>query len=279
MSQDTVFREVDEELRRDRMRALWRRFGPYVIGGAVAVVLIVALNEGWSWWQNSNAARSSDELYRALELSAAGDDVGAEAALDELAARGAGNYPTLARFRLAALLAKGGRTADAIAAYDALANSESNPRLRELALVLSANLLVDAGDLAAVQSRVGTLATPENPLRNAAREAIGLAQYKAGDLNGALATFNAIVDDPLATSDLRQRVQVFALQLVSEGARTPEQLAGAPAAAPPADAAAPAPAATVDAPPESAPATSAADQPAAPDTGAATPAAPAAPAQ
>ncbi|UXN73227.1 hypothetical protein N8D56_20075 [Devosia sp. A8/3-2] len=38
MSQDNIFREVDEELRSDRMRAFWRRFAPYVIGAAIAVV-------------------------------------------------------------------------------------------------------------------------------------------------------------------------------------------------------------------------------------------------
>ena len=38
MSSDTLIREVDEELRRDRMRKFWRQFGPWVIVGAVAVV-------------------------------------------------------------------------------------------------------------------------------------------------------------------------------------------------------------------------------------------------
>ena len=35
MSEDTIFQEVNEELRRDRMRSGWRRYGAYVIGAAV----------------------------------------------------------------------------------------------------------------------------------------------------------------------------------------------------------------------------------------------------
>ncbi|MDB5622431.1 MAG: tetratricopeptide repeat protein [Devosia sp.] len=62
MSQDNIFREVDEELRSDRMRAFWRRFAPYILGAAVGVVLIVAINEGWTWYHSNNAAQSSDEL-------------------------------------------------------------------------------------------------------------------------------------------------------------------------------------------------------------------------
>jgi len=218
MSNDTLLREVDDELRGDRMRALWKRYKPYVIGGAVAIVLVVAVNEGWSWWQNSNAARSSDQFYAALELAEGADVAAAHAALDKVAAEGSGGYPTLARFRQAALLAKESKTAEAVTAYDALATAETNARIRELALVLGAYLLVDGGDVAAVQQRVGGLLTPDNPMRNAARETLGLTQYKAGEVNAALESFQAILSDPRASQELLARVQVYVAQLISEGA-------------------------------------------------------------
>src|SRR5690606_21918956 len=110
-------------------------------------------NEGWSWWQASNAARSSDQFYSALELAEAGDVAAAQEALNAVVADGSGGYPMLARFRQASLLASDGKTAEAVAAYDAIATTETNPRLREMALVLAANLLVDGGDVAAVQQR------------------------------------------------------------------------------------------------------------------------------
>src|SRR5688572_28680334 len=233
MSNETIFREVDEELRGDRLRALWKRFGPYIIGAAVAVVLVVTVNEGWKWWQESNAARSSDQFYAALELAEAGDVAGAQAALNEVAAQGTGDYPTRARFRQASLLAKEGNTEAAIAAYDALATAQTNPRLRELALVLAGSLLVDSGDVAAVQQRVGGLAVEGHPMRNAAREAIGLAQYKAGDLNGALATLQQIMLDGTAGEDVQGRIDIFVRQLIALGATGPS---GEAAAEPAADA-------------------------------------------
>ena len=235
MSNETIFREVDEELRGDRMRTMWRRFGPFVIGGAVAIVLVVAVNEGWSWWQSANAARSSDQFYAALELAEAGDVAAAQEALNAVAAEASGSYPTLARFRQASLLAREGQTAEAIAAYDALATTGTDPRLREIALILAGYLLVDGGDVAAVRQRVGGLASPENPMRNAAREAIGLAQYQAGDLPGALATFEEVLADPGAGQDLISRVQVYAAQLQAMGAADPERPAAAAAGEMPAE--------------------------------------------
>lgn len=252
MSNDTLLREVSDELRSDRMRALWKRFGPFVIGAAVAIVLIVAVNEGWSWWQKSNAARSSDQFYAALELAEGTDIAAAQEALNKVIAEGSGGYPILARFRQAALLAKDGKTAEAVAAYDALATAESNPRLRELSLVLGAYLLVDGAEVAAVQQRIGGLMAPENPMRNAAREALGLTQYKAGDLNAALETFESIVNDPAASQELRGRIQIYVAQLIALGAVSSASVTDPAAAAssvgegpamdvtPPANAAAPA---------------------------------------
>ncbi|SEP73113.1 hypothetical protein SAMN05428969_0656 [Devosia sp. YR412] len=225
MSEDNIFREVDEELRSDRMRALWRRFAPFVIGAAVAVVAIVAINEGWTWYHSNNAASSSDELYAAFEQIDGGDLAAAQTQLDALIADGSGSYPILAQFRKAGVLAKEGKTAEAVAAYDALGNSLSDTRLRELALVLGGTLMVDTGTLADVESRVGSIAAEGSPLRNAARESLGLAQYKAGDFAAAKTSFEAVINDPLTQSTVRNRMGYYLAQLLSEGAIAAEPAA------------------------------------------------------
>lgn len=221
MSEDNIFREVDEELRSDRMRDAWRRFGPYVIAAAVAVVLVVAANEGWNWWQRSNSTKSSDAFYTALDIENGGDIAKAEAAFGKLAQDGTGDYPLLAKFKQAGLLARQGKNKQAQAAYDALATGQSNPQIRDLALVLAANTLVDQGDVAGVTSRVEGLITPDNPLRNAAREAIGLADYVKKDYNGALKMFQAVIDDPNAPQGIRGRMRLFSEQLIAQGATLP----------------------------------------------------------
>ena len=231
MSQDNIFQEIDEELRSDRMRALWRRFGPFVIGAAVAVVVIVAVNEGWTWYHANNAAQSSDELYAAFDAIDGGDLAAAQTQLDTLIADGSGSYPVLAQFRKAGVLAKEGKIDEAVAAYDALANSQSNAHLRELALVLGGTLMVDAGTLGDVESRVGSIAAEGSALRNAARETLGLAQYKAGDFAAAQANFEAVVNDPLSQSNVRNRMGYYLAQLLSEGAIAEEPAADAEAAA------------------------------------------------
>lgn len=228
MSNENIFREIDEELRSDRMRTLWRRFAPFVIGGAIAIVALVAVNEGWNWYTKSQSSQASQQLYTALDTAESGDLEAAKTQLDELAANGSGGYPVLAQFRKAALLSEEGDIAGAVAAYDGLASTQSEPRLRELALILAGNLLVDNGTLADVQTRLGTIATEDSQMRRVAHELIGLAQYKAGDFLAAETSFQAVLDDPLANSATRNRVAYYMAQMLSEGslsAETPAQAA------------------------------------------------------
>lgn len=222
MSDDNIFSEVSEDLRSERMRNLWRQYGPFVIGAAVLIVLLVAVNEGWRWYQNSVAAQSSEQFYAAFDLANDGDLAGAQDQLNTVIAEGSGGYPMLARYSQAALLAKDGRIDEAVAAYDAIATDQSDVRLRDLAFLFAANLLVDSGNVSAVEARVGGLIAPENPLRNSAREVLGLTQYTAGELDAARATFAEILNDPQASLEIGQRVQVYDAQLRSMGTADPE---------------------------------------------------------
>lgn len=258
MSSDTLIREVDEELRRDRMRKLWRQTGPWIIGGAVAVVLGVAGYEGWTWWQKTQAAKSSDQFYAATKIADGTDLPAAKKALDDVIAQGSGGYPMLAQFREAALLSQNGKLDEAVAAYDGLSTSLNDTHLRELALILAGNLLIDKGDVAAVEQRVGGLITPASPMRNAAREVMGLVQYKAGKLDDAMKSFQAILTDPLASRDTQNRVQIYVLQLQAEGAKLPPPPVDTTASsAPPTDASAPTDLSSVSATSSAAPAASA----------------------
>lgn len=221
MSEEAIFTEVDEELRRERMRAMWRRFAPWIIGAAVLVVALVAANEGWNWYQKSTAATASDQFYTAAELAEDGDIAGALAAFEAVSADGVGKYPLLARFRQASLLAEDGKAEQAVAAYDALANESSEPRVRELALILAAYQLVDDGDVVGVRSRVEGIVDGTNPMRMAAREAIGLAQFASGDADAARATFAEAILDPTGNSEVLGRMQVYVAQLTAQGAADP----------------------------------------------------------
>lgn len=209
MSEDSFLREVEDELRSERLKAFWRRFAPFIVGAVVLVVLLVAGNEIWRWWTTSQANSASERFYAANELVIAGDTDGALDAFRDLAANGPQGYATLARFREAGLLANAGDTAGAVAIYDTLASSAPESALRELALVLAAYMLVDTGDAQGVQTRVASLIDGNSTFALPAREALGLAQYRAGDLDAARDTFELMIASAGANQDVQSRALVY----------------------------------------------------------------------
>ena len=130
---------------------------------------------------------------------------------------GLGVYPTLARFREAALLAKDGKTADAVAAYDAIATAETNTHIRALALVLAGLLLVDGGDVAQVEQRVGGLVdgTTRCATRPARRSA--WSSTRPAISRAPMPSFERRAGRSAGSQELRQRVQIYMAQLVAQG--------------------------------------------------------------
>ena len=218
MSDDSFIREVEEELRSERLRNFWDRFGKFIIAGAVLVVLAVAGTRVWEWYDASQRAQAGDAFMEAVRL--AEDDKADEAiaALRTLEADATPVYAALARMRAAAELAKAGKGEDAVAAYDLVAADASvDENLRTIASLRAALLLVDAGTVADVEQRASRFSGPTAPFRGTAREAMGLAYLKADDLKKAYAQFDAIASDPQVSAGLRQRARILLDVIASRG--------------------------------------------------------------
>lgn len=210
MSDDSFFREVNEELRQDQAKALWDRFGPAFLGLAVLIVLGTAVFVAWEYWTESQANKSGDDFAAALTLANSGKADEALAALDALEKDGYGAYPLLARIRAATVLQQKGDATGAVKAFDEVAADSSIPdALRDVARLRAALILVDTGAYEDVSKRVETLTADTNALRHSAREALGLSAWKAGKAKDALALFDQIADDQGAPRDLRQRARLM----------------------------------------------------------------------
>jgi hypothetical protein len=199
---ETFIREVDEELRRDQLKALWNRFAPYIIGVCVLIVVITAGYRGWMWWQAKQAAEAGDRFMAALSEIETGDKAKGEAELAAIAAQAGTGYSALAKLRLAGEKAAADKSA-ALAAYDAVANDAAVPQpLRDLGRMRAALLALDTGDLAGAKERAQPLNIAGNPWRHAAREVIGTADYQAGNLQAARDVFTEIQQDAETPQDL-----------------------------------------------------------------------------
>ncbi len=201
-----IFQEVDEDLRRENFAKLWARYGKYVIALAVLLVLATAGVVQWRQYQQHQREAEGARYVGALNLAREGKERDAADAFAALARQAAGGHATLARLEEAALKARAGDVAGAIAAYDVLAdNGSADPVYRDVATLLAAQYSLKNGDPRAIIAKLTPLTTADNPWHPSALELTALAQLKAGDRTAARATYQRIADDLAAPQGLRAR--------------------------------------------------------------------------
>ena len=211
-----IFNEVDEEMRRERLKRLWDRYGTYLIALCVLVVVGVGVWRGYEWWQNKQAEKSGAVFEQAVELAEAGKHQQAEAAFAKLATDGTAGYRSLARLRGAAELAPTDRAA-AVKAYDAIAADTSQTQvMRDLAAVRAGYLLVDSASYSELLSKLEPLTAPDRTFRYTAQEILALSAWKAGDTIATRKWTDMIMADPSAPAGTRSRAQVLS-ELIAAG--------------------------------------------------------------
>ena len=144
-----IFSEIDAELKADRARRLLRRYGGYVLAGVLAVIVVVAMRQGYIYWTDSRRDGLAEQYQRALLSPTIAEDL-------TPITEARGGYAMLARFAQAAALAE----EDSEAAQSVYAQLAADTRLdmmyREAALVLS---VIHAGDGADTDTLIGRLET------------------------------------------------------------------------------------------------------------------------
>lgn len=201
-----IFKEVEEDLRRDNAAALWKKYGRYLVGLAVAVVLAVAGAQAWRAYDEQRRGELSDKYAVAVELSEDGETEAALQGLSALAAEGRGGYEGLAAFEEARLLAESGDVGGAIAAWDRIAAESSlGPAFQGVAALLSIFHQLDDGDPAELRARLEPLSAAGKPFRASALELSALLALREGDAATARELYSAISDDPDAPGGIRAR--------------------------------------------------------------------------
>jgi hypothetical protein len=213
-----IFNEVDEEVRREQLAKLWKRYGNYVIAAVFLVVAGVATWRGYDYWQNRLAGQNGAAYDAAAKLAEEGKHGEAETAFAKIAADGTPGYRMLARLREASEIAVKDPKA-AVTAYDSIAGETTGqPLVSELATIRAALLLADTAKLDEMTQRLEPLAQPSGAFRHTARELLALSAWRNGDAAAARRWADAAKNDPEAPSDVRSRMDVLA-SLVPEAAK------------------------------------------------------------
>ena len=223
---DSFIEEVTEEVRRDRLFALFRKYG--WIG--VVVVLGIVGGAGWTEWQRAQAEAKAeafgDAVLDALDLGAPEDRVAA-----------LGSIPTdgsqAAVLQLLLASDPTGDRAGTLAALEALANDATQPAsYRDLAVLR--RVVVAGADLPLAERRAALdpIAAPGRPYRPMALEQMAYLLVEENRTDEAITALTALLTDQEAPGGVRSRAQEMIIALGGEVAPA----APTPTLAPEADA-------------------------------------------
>ena len=230
-------REVQEEMRKERLSRVWEQYGVYI--AAAAGLLVVAVG-GYKFAEYRNLSASETagrEFEAAAQLASQGKAQEAHTAFETMIKSAPSGYGTLARLRNAGAFAAEGKRDEAVAAYDGVQkDSGADPLLRDYAAIQAALLRVDAAGWTEMQNRLKDLANDTNAWRAPARELLGLAAMKGGQQDDARKAFEQILADSAAPQATAERARIL-MTILTEAALAKAASPGAEGAKP-ADAAA-----------------------------------------
>ncbi len=201
-----IFQEVDEDVRRDKAMALWRKYGSYVIIACVAIVLGTAGRVGWREYKAAQQAEESGRYVAAAQLLEKGDVAAAVTSFQSLAADASTGYGVIAKFQAATARLKSGDKTGALNAYDQIATgSGMDPIFQGLAQLQAVMLLIDDGAKDDLERRIAPLLADGSPWRYSGLELQAALKHREGDLAGARAAFKALSEDAAAPGGMRSR--------------------------------------------------------------------------
>ncbi len=206
MTHENLFKEVEDDLERQRYEDLWKRYGIWVAAAALALVFGTA---GYNFWQGHTQEVHQQATGKLTEILAQNKAEPAKQieALENFAASSKGTtQATFAQLHAAAEAAKNDKKDQAIKIYDAVAADEkADHAFRQLADLLSVQLQLDSGDTAALQKRLQPLMGDKEPWRFSALEYSGYLALRSGDKIKAKELFTRLSQDASAPKSLSAR--------------------------------------------------------------------------
>jgi hypothetical protein len=219
---ESFYREVDEELRREQLTGYWKRYGKLMIAG---VVLLLAALAGFLWWQAHQAAeagKKGESLIAAFDDIAAGNKAGAAQKLEALGKTDSPGYRAAALLTQADMAIEANDLPKATSLFRRVADdSKLAEPYRQLALVRATALEFDKLPPRTVIDRLKPLASPGGPWFGSAGEMVAISHLKLNQPQEAARIFAAMAKDRKLPDSLRSRAVQMAGSLGVDAVQEP----------------------------------------------------------
>ena len=202
-----VFQEVDEELREEKYKSIWRKFRYYVIGGLILFILGIATNAFWKDYNLKEINDRSERFFTAIEM-AQEDKVNAITLLEKFAnqeERNSEYNALIARFTEAAIRRSEKDFNGALVIYQSLEDNNISNFYEDYAKLSSVEMLIALNNKKDAKLILDDLISNTSDLKYIAMEYMGYLEIDEGNFSKARTIFTNIADDALSSVNMKNR--------------------------------------------------------------------------
>jgi hypothetical protein len=213
-----LLREIDEELQRERMTALWRKYQFLILGAIACLIFGTAANSAWK----QHVAQKEVSLSVGLGSVATKPDMQDAEKIEAFQAFARSN-PTAGQSVLAqmagiSIMLRAGKSDEVLKALDALANDASATSItRDYARLVRIQVQFDKGDPVQLRQQLAPLAADGQPWRYTARVLQGALYGKHGDSAKAKEIFQTLSQDNQAPITIRDSARLLSRYYATQG--------------------------------------------------------------
>tara|TARA_Y100001970_G_C14256321_1_gene875724 strand:- start:509 stop:1150 length:642 start_codon:yes stop_codon:yes gene_type:complete len=201
-----IFQEVDEELREEKYKSIWRKYKYYVIGGLTLFILGIAINAFWKDYSLKEINDRSEKFFEAIE-TAQEDKVGAITLLEEFAKKekNAEYNVLIAKFTEAAIRRSEKDFNGALDIYEILANNKISNFYADYAKLSSVEMLFALNNKKEARIILDDLVVNSSELKFIAMEYLGYLEVNEGNISKARTIFKNLVEEAGVSVNMKNR--------------------------------------------------------------------------
>ncbi len=207
---DSIFREVDDDIKREKLENFWKEYGNTIIAIVVILILGTALNSFVRHYKYNQYVTQTDQVLSYFEQVDTLNKQDQMAKLQELTAKTKGGAGDVLKLQLAALHYQMDDLDAALAIYKDLADDAVHDIYEEMAELQVIRIRMDQGESSpTLIEELDDLIEEDSAFRFSARELLGLLHKKSGNIAEANRIFQNLSMNGAAPETLRQRASAY----------------------------------------------------------------------
>ena len=203
---DAFIREVDEDVKNDNFKELWKKYGAYIVAFVVIAVTAAVCFDRIKLWKIQQNQLKTENYMAAAQLKENPQET--LAALQKISTDEDNIFADFAKLQIANVLLTQEKNDEALATLQALADDKNADRaVRDVALIKLASYKVDMISKAELEQLLQPVLTENTSWTPLANDLLAMAAIKEGDIETAKEIYGKILKTKDLPEEFKNKIQ------------------------------------------------------------------------